>query len=299
VVGRICHINARSAGGPRFDQDQSEADRRSFENLLLMCPTHHDVIDDDPEAYTVERLIKIKQGHESKAAAVEPLEDEAASAFIAGDVFDSVVTINQSGGQNASTIINIAAVPAAPSSNESPEQILTRLQDATVGLGKTLSEALSFARRSGLDSLATFCTSELGGYQGTLDKRDPDFPGYRVIESYCSITAELNTQYIGFGQSAAVAMRFLRSSGDFARFDYFVANDIQTIERRAADARSKNNQLLSWSIPYGQLLGAKASGDIPTNHPVQFYAAGPSYQRVLDGVRAELTRRLLACLKQK
>jgi hypothetical protein len=35
-----------------------------FKNLLLLCPTHHDLIDEQAEAYTVERLIGVKETHE-------------------------------------------------------------------------------------------------------------------------------------------------------------------------------------------------------------------------------------------
>ncbi len=60
VTGRICHIKAKNPGGPRYSPQQTDAERHSFENLVLMCPTHHDVIDADVESYTVERLLSIK-----------------------------------------------------------------------------------------------------------------------------------------------------------------------------------------------------------------------------------------------
>ena len=54
VTARICHIKARQPGGPRYDAQQTEDERHAFENLVLMCPMHHDVIDSDAETYTVE-----------------------------------------------------------------------------------------------------------------------------------------------------------------------------------------------------------------------------------------------------
>ncbi len=47
LVGRIAHIEAALPGGPRFRASMTNEERRSFENLLLMCGTHHDVIDAD------------------------------------------------------------------------------------------------------------------------------------------------------------------------------------------------------------------------------------------------------------
>ena len=58
VTGRICHIKADSPGGPRYDPEQHNKERHGFANLVLMCPLHHDVIDSDAEAYTMERLLE-------------------------------------------------------------------------------------------------------------------------------------------------------------------------------------------------------------------------------------------------
>ncbi len=46
---RICHICARSEGGPRWDPNQSPQSNRSAANLLLMCTAHASAID-DPKA---------------------------------------------------------------------------------------------------------------------------------------------------------------------------------------------------------------------------------------------------------
>lgn len=116
VTGRICHIRARSERGPRYDATQSEEERHGFENLILMCPIHHDVIDADQDTHSIERLRQIKADHEalhSAGALARDLPDEivggllvnATSANLSGG---SVVTsVNQSGGQTAHSITNI------------------------------------------------------------------------------------------------------------------------------------------------------------------------------------------------
>lgn len=43
---RICHICARSEGGPRWNPKQSSDENRSEDNLLLMCQMHASAIDD-------------------------------------------------------------------------------------------------------------------------------------------------------------------------------------------------------------------------------------------------------------
>jgi hypothetical protein len=35
-------------------------ERHAYANLVLMCPTHHTVIDDDEEAYTVDASVRSK-----------------------------------------------------------------------------------------------------------------------------------------------------------------------------------------------------------------------------------------------
>lgn len=43
---RVCHINARQEGGPRWDPEQSSDVNRSKQNLILMCVEHASAIDD-------------------------------------------------------------------------------------------------------------------------------------------------------------------------------------------------------------------------------------------------------------
>lgn len=70
VKARICHIRARSAGGPRYDPTMSDLERNDFPNLLLLCPTHHTLVDDlEPDTYSVEVLTKMKEDAERNADA--------------------------------------------------------------------------------------------------------------------------------------------------------------------------------------------------------------------------------------
>ena len=64
MTGRVCHIKARSAGGPRYDSTQTEEERHGFGNLILLCSVHHDIVDAEPDKYTVELLQEIKEIHE-------------------------------------------------------------------------------------------------------------------------------------------------------------------------------------------------------------------------------------------
>lgn len=64
-VGQICHIEAAMPYGQRFNSKQTNEERRSYENLMLMCYEHHKSTDDVDE-FSVERLKEIKKFHEQK-----------------------------------------------------------------------------------------------------------------------------------------------------------------------------------------------------------------------------------------
>ncbi len=67
LIGEVCHIEAASETGQRYNPDQSDEERRHFDNLLVLCPTHHTTTDNvakDP----VDRLQQMKEEHESRFA---------------------------------------------------------------------------------------------------------------------------------------------------------------------------------------------------------------------------------------
>ena len=64
TVGEIAHIVAESYEGPRGNDELLFEKRNDYLNLILLCPTHHTIIDNDLSAWTVERLKEIKQTHE-------------------------------------------------------------------------------------------------------------------------------------------------------------------------------------------------------------------------------------------
>jgi hypothetical protein len=55
-VGKAGHICAASPGGPRYDPSQTKEERRSQSNGIWLCSNHHDLIDLDPDKYTVDLL---------------------------------------------------------------------------------------------------------------------------------------------------------------------------------------------------------------------------------------------------
>ena len=82
VTGEICHIKGKKQGSPRYDPKQSDEEKHGFDNLLLMCPLHHKVIDDDPDSYIVSRLENIKKNHEQSNIGGEEPSDNITNLFI-------------------------------------------------------------------------------------------------------------------------------------------------------------------------------------------------------------------------
>lgn len=64
-ISNICHIESAEVGGERYNPNSNDEERRSFENLILLCPNHHKVTD-NVQKYTVEALREMKRIHEAK-----------------------------------------------------------------------------------------------------------------------------------------------------------------------------------------------------------------------------------------
>ena len=66
VIGQVCHIYALSEQGPRGNSGLTKEELNSPENLILLCPTHHAIVDGQHESYPAEKLKEWKQNHESR-----------------------------------------------------------------------------------------------------------------------------------------------------------------------------------------------------------------------------------------
>ena len=67
VVAQICHIYAISEEGPRGKAGLTDQELKSPNNLILLCPNHHTVVDGQHETYPAEMLQRWKKEHEAKA----------------------------------------------------------------------------------------------------------------------------------------------------------------------------------------------------------------------------------------
>jgi hypothetical protein len=68
TVGEIAHIVAKSLDGPRGSDPLPVDQRDDYNNLVLLCPTHHKIVDDNVVDWPIERLIQMKADHEKWVA---------------------------------------------------------------------------------------------------------------------------------------------------------------------------------------------------------------------------------------
>jgi TPR repeat protein len=92
ALGEIAHIVAERPGGPRGSSPLTAKERSRCENLILLCAHHHQLIDSQPDTWTVARLTVMKQLHERwvrrRLAAIDPVTgDRPAEADAEGDEF--------------------------------------------------------------------------------------------------------------------------------------------------------------------------------------------------------------------
>lgn len=68
IIAKICHIEAASDDGPRFNPAMDDDQRRHFDNLILLCDEDHTIIDNkENEVKFPKALLKEwKQNHESR-----------------------------------------------------------------------------------------------------------------------------------------------------------------------------------------------------------------------------------------
>jgi hypothetical protein len=65
IVGDIAHVYPHSPGGPRGEEDAPrDLNRDSYNNWVLLCATHHRLVDGQSHAHSAEWLSRAKMSHE-------------------------------------------------------------------------------------------------------------------------------------------------------------------------------------------------------------------------------------------
>ncbi len=79
IVGQMAHVIGRMPGAARSDSEIGIDD--SYENLILLCPTHHTLIDKSPLDFPETRLRKWKAELEDKRANSTPVPENRTALF--------------------------------------------------------------------------------------------------------------------------------------------------------------------------------------------------------------------------
>jgi hypothetical protein len=176
-LGVICHINAKNKNGPRFNPKQSNEERNGYDNLLILCPSCHKIIDSREDLYPAEALKEIKRIHEDYCGRSETDED----------MFKAQQILNASSVVNVNNSSNVAV-------NSPGAKQTTILQFKTPGKSR-----LSMAPPS--DSIASnrFCRSYIKHlieryhkFASQNKSRKTKF-NYTVI--YCNIKTKFGTKW--------------------------------------------------------------------------------------------------------
>lgn len=67
-IEELAHIIGQKKKGPRGDNPLSLTERDEFENIFLLCPTCHTIIDKNPKLYPDDTLKQWKANHEKSIA---------------------------------------------------------------------------------------------------------------------------------------------------------------------------------------------------------------------------------------
>jgi hypothetical protein len=84
-VGQICHIEAAAPIGPRYNPSQTDDERRSGGNLILLCYPHHRRIDQAAD-FTAASLRAMRASHEARQGAGGYTVSDAVLSALAKDI---------------------------------------------------------------------------------------------------------------------------------------------------------------------------------------------------------------------
>ncbi len=133
---QICHIEAANPGGERYNKDQSDEERRAFENLLILCHEHH-ITTNNVTAYPVPVMKKMKADHEAKFAGM-PYTPPASALKAA---MQQVVHMGDGDGPrivvNAGGVVNLGGGKRPPSEEEAEVTVIDEIFQAVITKIKT------------------------------------------------------------------------------------------------------------------------------------------------------------------
>ena len=113
--GEQAHIVAEKENGARGKSVLTLEERNSYHNLILLCPTHHTIIDRNVEDYPVEKLQYLKSKHElwvQNSLSEQTDSEQIITDTIYGHLVDKTVELCNLNDWNGWTSSAIGAAPS-------------------------------------------------------------------------------------------------------------------------------------------------------------------------------------------
>jgi hypothetical protein len=120
----IAHIVASSPSGPRGSEELSEKLADDLSNLMLLCDTHHRLIDrEEIEGHSVERLQQMKKDHEQQVEYLTSLAEKPKTKIV---IYSSNI-----GQHNSAVDIYSARDAVIPEDFPQPEHVEISLKNSS------------------------------------------------------------------------------------------------------------------------------------------------------------------------
>lgn len=295
VLGEICHIKAQKVNGPRYDENQTNEERHGFNNLILLCPLHHSIIDSDTKSYTVERLINMKSKHEdSNRNSQNEIEEKNIKILI--DKIDisnklkikknELNQINPVGNQFAKTIQNFNT-PLGISIKLTYKDLLSELYSTQYTVSKLLADTIKVATETNDYELIHLCKNELTGWSSMTDNT----PDYRIFEVYLSPVNIKSSSH----QNINEMWQEFESRNEFVNKNIFFSDAVPLIEQMLEENKSHDSNKSFIHLVRNQ--EDMFPGSNMPDMSVHIYAKATMYYNLLNGIRNNLANEILKRIK--
>ncbi len=185
-----------------------------------------------------------------------------------------------------------ASTDLIPRADDEVTALLAKIHAREVTFASCVAEGLRLGALRGDGRLRSFSERELAGYEGfDRDEHDPEFPRYRLVQTFYSVTAQVNFHHFGWGGDGKNIVQMMEGDREnFSQVKTFMPQPISEVERLAQRDTSKG--VLHWKRRLGDLSAKTANPDVP----VWLYSRGDAFGDILEAARSELTRLLVALL---
>jgi hypothetical protein len=156
--GETAHIWAFSVDGPRGDEDGRPEDPDTLENLILLCPICHKLVDRHPARYPVAELIQHRAEHEARVrqAVGVNIEHKALVLTLSAKVSDQSNAIPIADIQDALRPRYVCGEAFSIAHEMGPDESPEAIRVAALHVSRQLDAALALFERHGAPPIAVF-----------------------------------------------------------------------------------------------------------------------------------------------